>query len=660
MPYRQQFLKLLTLAMLGLRCGIACAQETLISLSQQTVQQAVAATEGAVVRIDTVGGVDLVGELLTATGPTTGVVVRSDGWIITSQFNFLSKPSSILVTLGDGRKFAARITAQDDSRMLTLLKIEADGLPVLTPTPKSEMQVGQTAIALGRTYDPGFPNVAVGIISALNRVWGKAVQTDAHTSPVNYGGPLIDLSGRCLGIIVPLSPDDQGVTAGVEWYDSGIGFAVPLEDLQQVLNRLIQGETLKRGLLGGSFEDRGPLSGEAKLIRVRPESPLDLAGVMPDDVIVGINGTPVEKLSDLKHVLGAAYAGDTVALNLKRGDESFERSITLAGELKTFRFPYLGLLADQSMSGDEPESRVRLRAVFPESPAAQAGLQAGDLIEQINDQPITSRDQLAERLRRIEVGGEVRMNFRRGGEMQSITCTTIPFPDELPAAVSTQLIEPPDNEPGAATGRLNERLPGEGGLEFWAYVPENYRTDRTWGLLVWLHPSANTLEAQTLRQWSDLCEQRGLILVGPRAGGDAGWSPDQTTSVTEVIAWMQERYRIDPARVAVLGSGDSVRMAVDLAFNRRSLIRGLALHAAPLSAPPPDNDPDYPLQVVVAAKDPGPTVGRRDRIGASVDILREAGFPTSRITLPGDDMTEGLTPETVASLALWLETLDRL
>ena len=79
---------------------------------------------------------------------------------------------------------------------------------------------------------------SVGIISAVGRIWGRAMQADAKISPVNYGGPLVDLYGRVLGVIVPADPRSEGETAGVEWYDSGIGFAVPLEDILAALPRL--------------------------------------------------------------------------------------------------------------------------------------------------------------------------------------------------------------------------------------------------------------------------------------------------------------------------------------------------------------------------------------------------------------------------------------
>ena len=96
-----------------------------------------------------------------------------------------------------------------------------------TPAPKESLRLGQWVVALGRTWSEGPsspPSVSIGVISALGRIWGKAIQTDAKISPVNYGGPLIDLEGRVAGVLVPLSPRSEDAVAEAEWYDSGIGF----------------------------------------------------------------------------------------------------------------------------------------------------------------------------------------------------------------------------------------------------------------------------------------------------------------------------------------------------------------------------------------------------------------------------------------------------
>jgi serine protease Do len=628
------------------------ADGDLLRAEQLAFQQAAAAADPSVVRIETVGGVDLVGELLTATGPTTGVVVQADGYIITSRFNFLSRPASVMVTLPDERRFAAEIVSSDLARMVTLLKIDAHDLVPIEAVPKDQFRVGQRAIALGRTFDLHFPSLSVGIISALNRVWGRALQTDAKTSPVNYGGPLIDLSGRCLGVIVPLSPQEQGDTAGVEWYDSGIGFAVPLVDIQAALPRLIAGQTLKPGLLGVGFEDLGPLSGAAKVLRVRPESPADKAGLLLEDVIVGIDGQPAQKLSDLKHVLGTKYAGDVVRLAVRRGDQAFEKDVTLTDELKAYQFPYLGILPERSAA---PGGGVKIRAVIDGSPAAQAGLRAGDEIKLLEKVATPTRGALAEQLYKGDMPRTVSLTIQRDGASQTVEAALAAFPSDPPQTLAPENIPAPETPNEAKTGRLNEQLPDEG-LGFWAYVPENYRADRLWGLLVWLHPAGDTQEAETLKAWAEVCRARGMILVAPRSGNAEGWAPDQEAEVRAVIDWVQERYRIDPARVAALGRESSAVFASKLAFKYRELFRGLVLLGAPLRVAPPDNDPDFPLQVAFA----GPASGLTAKaISSTAEALRKRNFPAWVTTRSKDD--EGPFPaEVVSALARWLDALDRI
>lgn len=633
-------------------CESTAQADDLVRQKQLAIQQAVAAADPGIVRIETVGGVDLVGELLTSTGPTTGVVVREDGYIITSRFNFLANPSSVVVTLADERQFAAEIVSSDMSRMLTLLKINATDLTPLTPAPKSEFQVGQSTIALGRTFDLKFPNISVGIVSALNRVWGKAIQTDAKTSPLNYGGALIDLSGRCMGVIVPLSPQEQGETAGVEWYDSGIGFAVPYEDILKVLPRLIAGETLNGGRMGVGFEDQGPVSGEAKIIRVHPESPADQAGLQENDVITQVNGHPVRKLNDLKHVLGSLYAKDTVQLAVRRGEDTLQKELTLTDVLLAYQFPYLGVWPDRNQTDS---AGVRLHQVYSGSPAAQAGLKAGDVIQKVKDEPVTTAAELAMRLRRVEVGKQVALSVLRDGETLSLTATLVPFPNDPPQAEPRQLYPLPEAAPAAKTGRLNERLPEEG-LSFWAFVPENYRPDRKWGLIIWLHPPGDTEEAHVLEAWSEACYDRGMILVGPRAGDVSGWSPDQETEVKSVLDWIKERYTVDPARVVVIGKEGSGPFASKFAFKDPGLVQGLVLMGAPLRIVPPDTDPDAPLQFAFVSTPKG---DQHKRIEAVVPALRKRNFPTWLLEKQVQD--ESTFPsETVSELSEWIDALDRL
>src|SRR5207248_10979450 len=117
--------------------------------------------------------------------------------------------------------------------------------------------------------------------SALNRIWGKAVQTDCKVSPANYGGPLVDLEGRVIGILVPASPSAEDETAGVEWYDSGIGFAIPLEDINKVLDKLKQKKDLHKGVLGIQPQGTDIYSAAPVVATVAPGSPAERAGIKP-------------------------------------------------------------------------------------------------------------------------------------------------------------------------------------------------------------------------------------------------------------------------------------------------------------------------------------------------------------------------------------------
>ena len=121
--------------------------------------------------------------------------------------------------------------------------------------------------------------VSIGIISALSRVWGKAIQTDAKISPINYGGPIIDIQGRVQGILIPASPRGEDETAGFEWYDSGIGFAIPMEDILAVLPRLKKGKDLHKGILGIAMKNPQDIYGVSKRIagwRPGPDARINL------------------------------------------------------------------------------------------------------------------------------------------------------------------------------------------------------------------------------------------------------------------------------------------------------------------------------------------------------------------------------------------------
>ncbi len=262
-----------------------------------------------------IGGIRSRGE-----GNTTGVMISPDGYVVTSTFNFITRPPVITVIPSDGKRRIAKLLGQDKIRKLCLLKIEdVQNMPVPEWVDAEKIVVGQWSLSLGVGYGDLSPAMSIGIISAKNRVGGRAIQTDANVSPANYGGPLIDLKGRVMGICVPLSPGSQAVGAGVEWYDSGIGFAIPLSGAGELIERLKNGETIEPAFLGV----RSMLDPDGTGVRIEealPNGAAKKAGVLVGDVIVEFDGRSVSNPIELGTMINRHESGDTVTLTIDRED----------------------------------------------------------------------------------------------------------------------------------------------------------------------------------------------------------------------------------------------------------------------------------------------------------------------------------------------------
>jgi len=330
----------------------------LIRQQQLVFQYALRSITPAIVRIDTIGGAQPVRRetnvmqqrrvtagFRPADGPTTGLIWSSDGYILTSSFNFVRDPVVITVTLSDGQRHVAQLVARDRPARLALLKIDAADLPVPRWVDADELHPGQWALAAGWGYDSAEPAVTVGILSALQRMDGRAVQTDAKISPANYGGPLFDVEGRVIGICVPMGPGEDEL-AGVEWYDSGIGFAIRAEHVRRCVPRLVAGENLHHGLLGINLDTREHVVGgdsnetDAGGLRIieQPRGPAAEAGLQPDDVITHIDGEPTPRIVDFRRLVACKAAGDAIRVDYRRGSQSASVTLTLASA-EDFRRP---------------------------------------------------------------------------------------------------------------------------------------------------------------------------------------------------------------------------------------------------------------------------------------------------------------------------------
>ncbi len=259
-----------------------------------------------------------------AQGKTSGVVLTADGWILVSRFALNLDPTTILVTVPGRGTFHAERGGEDTSRGIALVKIDATGLPVPEFVHPDTVRIGQWAFALGRTFATDEPTVHIGIVSARRRIFGRALQIDAYTSPANYGGAVIDVHGRVLGIAVPLSP--SGRNAGVEWYDSGIGFCVTIADMPDLLTRMQQGQVLQRGWLGVQLET-SHLGPGAKIAGTPKDGAAAKAGLTKGDVILAVDGVDVANGPHFQMLVSSRLGGDTVRLVVQRKDQGTTENI---------------------------------------------------------------------------------------------------------------------------------------------------------------------------------------------------------------------------------------------------------------------------------------------------------------------------------------------
>lgn len=361
-----------------------------LKATQQRFREVAARVRSSLVRIETVGGTQPVARSQTpepeptdndpegppaprrtqkpfqetlgsgfviADGPTTGFVYSADGYIVTSSFNFVRDPALISVTLADGRMVAADLVARDQVRKIALLKVDATDLPEPQWAQLDEVRVGQWAIALGLGLGGTEPSMTVGIISAKNRMHRNAIQTDAKLSPINFGGPLCDIQGRVVGISVPMA-QRPGELAGVEMYDSGVGFAVPKHRLDAIVSELKTGRSFLRGWLGVSLNPR--VTDAVEVLNIADPSPSRDAGVQIGDRIVKADGSPVKHFGQLMQALYMIPAGETVEIEVEREGQSIPIRVVLAESAKLGPLPDLPEPFDPATPQESPADPLPL------------------------------------------------------------------------------------------------------------------------------------------------------------------------------------------------------------------------------------------------------------------------------------------------------------
>ena len=338
----------------------------------------------------------------------SGFIISNDGYVLTNA-HVVDGANVVTVKLTDKREFRAKVVGTDKQSDVAVLKINASNLPTVKIGDPNQSKVGQWVVAIGSPY--GFDNtVTSGIISAKSRAlpdenYTPFIQTDVPVNPGNSGGPLFNLQGQVIGINSMIYSQTGGF--------QGLSFAIPIDEAIRVKDELVKTGHVSRGRLGvavqavnqtlaDSFGLQKPAG--ALVSSVDPGGPAAKAGLQAGDVILAVNGAPVNSSSELPSQIAAMKPGTKATLDVWRDKSKKQVTVTLASLSDT-------KVADASAGAAEPgRLGVTVRALTPQErngtaghgllvqqasgPAASAGIQPGDVILAVNGRAVTSPDQL--------------------------------------------------------------------------------------------------------------------------------------------------------------------------------------------------------------------------------------------------------------------------
>ena len=364
----------------------------------------------------------------------TGFIINTNGYIVTNN-HVVEEADEITVTLASKEEFDATLIGRDPKTDLALLRVDSP-LPLPTvPFGNSEnLEVGEWVLAIGNPFGLGH-TVTAGIVSAKGRIIGAGpyddfIQTDASINPGNSGGPLFNMRGEVIGINTAIMRSGQG-----------IGFAIPINMAKNVLSQLYDKGNVTRGWLGVAIQNISPEmldafqlddANGALVSAIVTDAPAHKAGLKQGDVIVGFHGTEVDDSSELPGLVAVVSPGTTVEVEVIRNGERLTIPVTL-GELQeddAARIASLEpsgveeLLGLQVEALDEDMARelrtndergVVVTDVAQPSPAAEAGIQPGDIIREVNRQTVDNLDAYEDATAGLEEDEPVLLLLERRG-----------------------------------------------------------------------------------------------------------------------------------------------------------------------------------------------------------------------------------------------------
>jgi len=345
-------------------------------------------------------------------GIGSGFIISPDGYILTNT-HVVSNSSKITVKLTDRREFDAKVVGEDERTDVAVIKIVAKGeLPVVRLGDSNKLRPGQWVLAIGSPF--GFENsVTAGVVSALARGnvgeggngYVPFIQTDVAVNPGNSGGPLFNLNGEVVGINSQIYSRSGGY--------EGISFAIPIDVANNVAEQLIKSGHVSRGRIGVTIQEVTAATAEnlgldrphgAAVASVESGGPADKAGIEPLDIIVAVNGKPVETSEQLPSMIAEIKPGQPVQLDVWRDKALKHVSVTVEelkdktaeantrhaggggeqGEAATVNRIGLSVRALTAAEKTQLKAHGNVVVVEAKGPAAEAGLRGGDVILSIN------------------------------------------------------------------------------------------------------------------------------------------------------------------------------------------------------------------------------------------------------------------------------------
>ncbi len=366
-------------------------------------------------------------------GVGSGFILSADGFIMTNA-HVVEGADEVIVTLTDKRELKARIVGADRRTDVAVVKVEATGLPFVRIGDVNRLKVGEWVMAIGSPF--GLENtVTAGIVSAKQRDTGEYlpfIQTDVAINPGNSGGPLLNLRGEVVGINSQIYSRSGGFM--------GISFAIPIDEAMRVAEQLRTVGRVIRGRIGVQIgqvskdvaESLGLGAARGALVTgVERDQPADKAGVEAGDIILRVDGKPVERSADLPRLVGGLKPGSKAVMQVFRRGATRELTVNI-GEFEAERparraaaepnappaaaKSTLGLGVSDLTEAQKRELRVKggVRVDSVEGPASRAGLREGDVILSLDNTEITDLRQFNATVQRLEKSRAVTALVRRG------------------------------------------------------------------------------------------------------------------------------------------------------------------------------------------------------------------------------------------------------